>query len=553
MARHCCQHSTNLATCEARLFGRTSESLLMTLAPIQVTYAPHAMVVTVDGLATSAALAVLHDGGSAVDAAIAANAVLAVTLPNQCGVGGDLFALVHRPGVPPQVVEAVGRAGSGADVEALRRRGLTAIPPHEIASVTIPGCVDGWVALHERYGRLALADLMRPAIDYAQNGFPATPFVANTISGRSAVGEFIEGAGGPVAAGQTLYRRQFAGILRDIAEGGRDAFYCGAFGAAMRRLGPELFAAEDFRKSQASWTRPLGMEVFGQRIWTPQPPSSGYLTLSAAWIAERAGLPASPTDPAWPHVLIEAMRQAAFDRPEVLSDAADGQALISRDRLSDRVGGVRRDGVANLTGSYRPGGTTYVSVVDAERTAVSLIQSNCMSFGSRLVAPGTGVWLHNRGIGFNLRQGHPNCLAPNRRPAHTLAPVIVTDQNDDLIASLGTRGGDSQPQVVVQLLARLLRAGESPATALSAGRWILRGKEDDTSFNTWGFGGDVRVCLEANTPGEWSSHLGGLGHRVEIEPAFSHAFGHAHIIEANGNVLQACADPRSGSAAAAGY
>ena len=243
------------------------------LAPTHSAYAPQAMAVTVDGLATSAALDVLRKGGSAADAAIAANAVLTVVLPSQCGVGGDLFVLVHQPGEPPQLLEAAGRAGSGADAEELRARGLAKVPPDEIASVTVPGCVDGWVALHEHYGRLPLADLLAPAIEYAQKGFPASPFVAHTLSGQATLGEHIDGAGGQVVPGQRLRRPQYARILNDIAGGGRDAFYLGTFGRALQNIGPDLFSDNDLQSSQAMWTAPLSIDAFGGRIWTTQPPA----------------------------------------------------------------------------------------------------------------------------------------------------------------------------------------------------------------------------------------------------------------------------------------
>jgi gamma-glutamyltranspeptidase / glutathione hydrolase len=524
----------------------------MSLVPAQNTYASSAMVVSVDGLATMAAVEVLRRGGSAVDAAIAANAVLGVTLPNQCGVGGDLFALVHRPGADPSLLEAAGRSGSGADPERLRARGLTSIPPDDVVSVTIPGCVDGWTELHDEYGRLPMSDLLAAAIDYARNGFPATPFLARTISKRPDVAREIEGADGGVQPGSVLRRKGVARVLTDIADGGREAFYEGEFGAALRRVG-DLFTVADLRAPQARWTSALATEAFGSMLWTTQPPAAGYLTLAAAWIADHLPVPVATDDPQWAHLLIEAMRQAAFDRSDVLADGSDGAALIAPDRLSSRAEAIRPDAVASLGDGYRVGGTTYVAVVDSDRLAVSLIQSNCMSFGSGIVAADTGIWLQNRGIGFTLRPDHPNTLAPGRRPAHTLAPMIVTDVQRRLQACVGTRGGDSQPQILFQLLARILRAGELPASALAAGRWMLRGADDDTSFNTWGSRGAVRVCLEGNAPSHWVTELADRGHVVEVEGDFSHAFGHAHAITVSGDTLVAAGDPRSGSAMAAGF
>lgn len=543
--------SNSSATYEHPL-GLSSGRRPMRLVPAQNTYAPRAMAVSVDGLATGAALDAMRRGGSAVDAAIAANAVLAVTLPNQCGLGGDLFALVHSPGSPPRLLEGAGRAGSGADPDELRARGMSAIPHDDIAAVTIPGCVDGWSALHEEYGRLSMADLLGAAIDYAKSGFPASPYLARTISNRPTIAGEIAGAQDAVAPGTRLRRDGMARVLTDIASGGRDAFYRGEFGEALRQHG-HLFTEQDLTASQAQWTAPLRAEAFGSVLWTTQPPASGYITLASAWIADHLVLPMDPNESLWAHYLAEAMRQAAFDRTEVLADGADGAELIAPERLISRVSAIRRDAAATLPETYREGGTTYIAAVDQQRLAISLIQSNCMSFGSGLIAGKTGIWLQNRGVGFTLRPGHPNTLAPGRRPAHTLAPLIITNGQQQLAACLGTRGGDSQPQILLQLVARLLRAGEDPASALAAGRWVLRGANDDTSFDTWGAGGAVRLCLEGNTPADWANKLKELGHSVEAEEHFSHAFGHAHVIAVAGQTLVGAADPRSGSAMAAGF
>jgi gamma-glutamyltranspeptidase/glutathione hydrolase len=513
------------------------------------------MVATVDGLATTAAVDVLRRGGSAIDAAIAANAVLTVTLPNQCGLGGDLIAVVHQPGSDPRILEGIGRAGSGSDAGALREEGHSAMPETDIRSVTVPGCVDGWVTLHHEYGRLPMRELIAPAIVYAREGFPASPFLARTMSGKNWLREHIPGipSDGIVHAGQKLQRPQAAEILEDIAERGRDGFYQGAFGDALIEVGAGLFTRADVEDTHARWTKPLVRDFFGARIWTTPPPTSGYLTLAAGWLADQLDLPADPSTGAWAHLLIEAMRQAAHDRPQVLFDGASGPDLISSDRLTPRLSKIRRDRAATLDDTYRKAGTTFISVVDEDRTAISLIQSLCMSFGSRIVAPGTGVWLQNRGTGFTLEAGHPNELGPGRRPAHTLSPAIVTDSASRLVACLGTRGGDSQPQVVLQLLARILLAKESPAHSLAAPRWILRGMDDETAFDTWGSGGEVRVSIEKNADDSWFDHLKDAGHRVVVEEPMSHAFGHAQVITVDGDYLVGAADPRSGSATAAGY
>jgi gamma-glutamyltranspeptidase/glutathione hydrolase len=525
-------------------------------APAATTYAPRAMVSTVDQLATEAGVSALRQGGTAVDAAIAANAVLSVTLPNQCGVGGDLFAIVKRPGEAPVVLAAVGRAGTGADAAALRAEGHAIMPAEDdMRSVTIPGCVDGWVALSRRFGRLSLAELLEPAVQYAERGFTASAFVADAITRRAARSAAARAltVDGVLSPGDIVRRPGSARILRAIAASGRDGFFRGEFGAALIEQGGGLFTEADLAVDQAEWAEPLSVPVWNHRLWAPPPPSQGYVLLGAAWLADQLGLPGDPDDALWAHTLIESTRQAAYDRPAVLFDGADGAALIHPDRLAERIDGVSPDRVADLTDSYRPGGTTYLCAIDEEGTAVSLIQSNCMSFGSGMVAGDTGIWLHNRGIGFTLAEGHPNELRANRRPAHTLTPAMITDSAGDVVAVLGTRGGDSQPQVVLQLVARLLAANEDPASAVAAGRWVLRGEGDETSFRTWEAQGRVRVLLEGQSSSAWGAGLSDRGHAIQHDEPFAPQYGHAQVIVTDGTRLAGAADPRSDSAAVGGY
>ncbi|MCW2598424.1 MAG: gamma-glutamyltranspeptidase [Frankiales bacterium] len=526
------------------------------LAPVHTSYAPTAMVSTVDTLATEAGLAALRRGGSAVDAAIAANGVLTVTLPSQCGLGGDLFAIVQRRGEAPELLVAAGRAGSGADAGALRAQGHLNMPRDaDVRSVTVPGCVDGWLALHRRYARLDLAELLAPAVRYAAEGFTASAYLAEAVTRRAATSPDAAAmtTGGHLRAGDLVRRPGAARVLAAIGKHGRRGFYEGEFGSGLMALGNGLFTDDDLRTDQAEWMTPLSLDVWGARLWTAAPPSQGYITLGAAWLAEQAGLGSDPEDPRWPHLLIEAIRQASHDRPEVLFEGADGARLIHQERLRPRCAGISPDRVADLSDSYRRGGTTYLCAVDADGTVVSLIQSNCMSFGSGLVAGETGIWLHNRGIGFSLVPGHPGEYQAGRRPAHTLAPALVTNEAGEFRAVLGTRGGDSQPQIVLQLIARLLGAGQDPATALAAGRWVLRGTGDETSFDTWGFQGRVRVALEGQAPAAWAEGLRSRGHEVRMEAPFAHPFGHAQLIVSDGSRLAGAADPRSDSAAVGGY
>lgn len=523
-------------------------------APFVVTRAPSAMVSSVDQLASAAGLRALLAGGSAADAAVAANAVLSVTLPNQCGLGGDLFALVHRTGADPVALNASGRSGSGADSGALRAAGHRVMPLwRQVGSATVPGCVDGWLALHERFGRLDLAAVLAPAIGYARDGFPASPFLAAAVTAAAADIRREMTAEGGLAAGQRIRRPDTGRLLAAIAAGGRAGFYLGEFGEALVALGAGEFTEPDLRAANADWVPPLSVRVWGRDVWTVPPGSQGYLTLSAAWLADQVGLPADPADPGWAHLLIEAARQAAYDRLDVLHDGASGPALLSPERLGPRAARIDPERAGRLRPPAARGGTTYLCAVDGDGLAVSLMQSNAMGFGSQLVVPGTGVFLHNRGLGFSLVPGHPAEYGPRRRPPHTLAPVLVTEDDRQLAAVLGTRGGDAQPQVVLQLLARLLAAGQDAAAAVAAGRWILRGPGADSGFETWDAAGEVRVLVEGQAPPSWADGLAGRGHAVEVIAPFSHDVGHAQAIVRRAGGLEGAADPRALAGAVAGY
>jgi gamma-glutamyltranspeptidase / glutathione hydrolase len=531
-----------------------------TLATVSVrtsTWAPFGMVAAADNLAASAGVAALRAGGSGADAAVAAGAVLAVTNQHQCGLGGDLFALVHRPGEPVAALCAAGRAGSGADADGPRREGLDRLPLHgDIRAVTVPGCVDGWLELHRRFGRLPLARVLQPAITYADRGFPASRLLAYSavaILPLDGADDYRAAAGddAQLVPGAPVRRPGVAATLDAIASDGRDAFYLGPFGEGLMKLGGGLFAREDLARGQAEWVTPLRVTAWGHDVWTTPPPSQGYLTLAGAWIAEGLPLPDDPADPAWPHLLSEAARVAGTDRGAALFEGAEGDALLAPDRLAPRRAVIdprRRGDQAPLTAA---GGTTVCCAVDAERMGVTLIQSNASAWGAHIVEPATRVFLHDRGIGFSLEAGHPAELAPGRRPPHTLAPALVTGADGSLRAVLGTMGGDSQPQVLLQLLARLLRHGQRPGRAVAAARWVLGGAG---SFRTWDGEGPGFLAIEADAGRDWEEGLAGRGHDVRRSPEpVDHGFGHAQVIEVAGGALCGVADPRALDGAAVGY
>jgi gamma-glutamyltranspeptidase / glutathione hydrolase len=524
----------------------------MSWAPFAPLYAARGMVCSVDHQATSAGVAMLQAGGSAVDAAVAAGAVLAVTTQHMCGLGGDLLAVVHRAGEDPVALDASGRAGSGADPDRLRAEGATVMPAAgDIRAVPVPGCVDGWVALHERFGRLDLALVLAPAVTLAEGGFAVSVTLARAaqqLAGRDDVGEYAHAT----TPGAVIRRPGVARMLRAVAAEGRDGAYLGEFGEGLVELGGGEYTEDDLRRPTGEWRPALGTDAWGLRLWTVPPVSQGYLALAGGWLASRLPLPADADDAAWAHLTIEAARLAAFDRPEVLHEHADGGALLAPARLQPRLDAIESGRAAILGDSYAGGGTIALTVVDAERTAVSYIQSNASGFGCGLVEPRTGVFLHNRGIGFSLDPGHPAEYGPGRRPPHTLSPLVATNSDGSLHAVLGTMGGDAQPQILLQLLARLA-GGVDAAAAVAAGRWTLS-SPGGGAFSTWDQRGDVTVELEQWAPASWDEGLRSRGHRIlRHRSADGGLFGHAHVIRVVGDALEGAADPRALGGAAAGY
>jgi gamma-glutamyltranspeptidase/glutathione hydrolase len=524
---------------------------MVRLAPYTSRFAPSGMVCAVDHLAAESGVAVLRRGGSAVDAAVAASAVLAVTCPHMCGMGGDLFALVHHAGgSSPAALNASGRSGSGADPDRLRADGHQQMPPTgDIRAVPVPGCVDGWLELHARFGRLDLAEVLTPAIGYAAQGFPASPLLAVSapvVSGVPGAGDLRAAT----TAGAIVRRPGMARALEAVVSEGRDGFYGGAFGRGLLQLGRGEYRPQDLETLNANWVDPLFVDVWGQRVWSVPPNSQGYLTLAGAWIAAGLALPADTDDPVWAHLTIESARQAAYDREEVLHEGANGAALISPERLAPRRAAIETDRAAALDEVARPGGTIFLCAIDADRQGVSLIQSNAAGFGAHLVEPDSGIFLHNRGIGFSLSPGHPAEYGPRRRPPHTLSPALVTDAVGGLRMVIGTMGGDSQPQTLLQLLARLLHGGESVGDAIAAARWALGSATGPGGFHTWDARGRVRIALEPGTPPRWEAGLRQRGHHVNVSPA---NYGHAHAIACHDDRLEGASDPRSLAGAAAGY
>ncbi len=507
------------------------------------------IVVTSHELATQSGLEILAQGGNAVDAAIAANATLGVVAPETCGIGGDLFVLVHRPGdAQPITLNASGSAGS--QVRSDHLTGPT-IPNTDPASVTVPGCVRGWEWLASDLGSLPLSHVLAPAIDHAHNGFPASTEMSGSWAARaeqlapqaSAQGLYPDGL--PPQPGDMIKRPQLEQTLTKIAAEGAAGFYEGSVASDISRAVGGFITLDDLAGYRPEWVQPIALEVFGHTGWTVPPNSQGYLTLATASIFELCDPPDDPGDPEFVHLMVEAYRAVAARRDDLLSDphtAAGREELLGEELLADLAGQIDR-GRAGMWPSPDPviGGTTHLSVVDRSGMGVSLIQSNFHGIGSGIGAGTAGFFLHNRGSGFTLTKGHRNELLPGRRPAHTLAPTLWT-QAGDLSLILGTRGGHQQPQILAQMAAHLLYLGRSPAEAQDQPRWTTDAFGPRTSSS---------LAVESDMPAPIIERLRQMGHSVEVTDGSVGGWGPVSAIRVTRSGLRSgAADPRVATASA---
>ena len=491
----------------------------------------------------------MESGGNAVDAAIAANAVLGVVCPEACGVGGDLFALIHRPDDhTPLALNASGRAGSNIDTEEITGE----IPSDHPLAVTVPGCVYGWNALNTAVGGLPLERVLQPAIDLAEQGFEVSPelskaldYKAVQLRRRSAIADLYPN-GNPAAAGTVVRRPHLADTLAAIGEEGPASFYEGRRGRALTAAVEGRITDADLERDQADWIQPLPVDTFGLQGWTIPPNSQGYLALASCRVFEMLEPPRDPADPRWWMASIEAYRVLAGERDDLVADAdfapLPSLELVSEHRLrkmADQIG-------LTTAGRWRtsqaaPGGTAYLCVRDQNGVGVSLIQSNFFGFGSGIEVRGAGYLLHNRGSGFTLAPGHPNRLGPGKRPLHTLSPTLWTEHGR-LRALLGSRGGDFQPQLVLQLSASIFWCGLSPFEAQKHPRWVVPNLR----------GIDPAVTLESDAPPSIVDFLAGRGFDVTLVPPRQPGWGPVSVILDDGVRVRGAADARVSTTSIAG-
>ena len=521
-----------------------------TMAGRSTVYAPNGAVATSQPLASAAGLEVLRTGGNAIDAAVAAAAVLSVTEPHMTGIGGDMFAIVWLAREQKLVaLNASGRAGSLMTRETLQTRGFRAGSQQGVMSVTVPGALAGWDLLVRTHGRRPLAQLLQPAIAYARDGFPVSPIIAAQWANETtflqrdpaAAATFLPGGRAPTA-GEWFRNPDYARTLQVIADSGVGTFYGGSLG---QRIVARLAALngfltlDDLRNNAPNWVTPISVPFRGHRVWELPPSNQGIAALEMLRILEAYDLEAmGHNSPAYLHHLIEAKKLAYADLDRFVGDA-DHLDMPAEGMLTDEFIAERRGHLdpARARARVDPGPlrtkseTIYLAVADAEGNMVSFINSIYDYFGSGIVVPGTGFALHNRGAGFTLAPGLPNTAAPGKRPFHTLIPGFVTrtvDGREQPYMSFGLMGGGVQAQGHVQFLLNHFVFGMDVQAAIDAPRF----RHYD----------GLRVALEPPVGDSVRAALAAMGHVLVEQPTI--AFGGAQAIVRLPRGFAAGSDPR---------
>jgi gamma-glutamyltranspeptidase / glutathione hydrolase len=446
------------------------------------------MVATSQPLASQTGLDILKRGGNAVDAAIAMAAVLNVTEPNMTGIGGDAFMMVYASKAKKlEGLNASGRAPRALNLEHFSSRKISQIPVTGMEAITVPGAFDGWVTLLDKHGSMKLADLMAPAIGYAENGFPVMekttadwePEVPRLKLTAAAASTYLVNGAAPLP-GAIFYQKNLARTLRTLARGGRDAFYRGEIARAIVEYCQKnggFLSMDDFASQKSEWVEPISTTYRDHTLYELPPNGQGLTALLLLNILEGIDLTSMRTEPVrYYHTMIEATKIAFADRNRYIADPAFAKVSV-KDLLSKEYAARRRALIdANKAidppayGDITVGSdTTYFAVVDKDRNAVSFINSIFHAFGSAIVAGETGIMLQNRGAGFSLDPTHPNRLEPGKRPFHTIIPAMVF-KDGKLLMPYGVMGGDVQPQGHVQVLVNLIERGMNLQQAIDAPR-----------------------------------------------------------------------------------
>ena len=508
-------------------------------------------------LAAQAGAAVLARGGSAADAAVAANAAMGVVSPMMNGIGGDLFAIVYEAKSGKLYgLNASGWAPAALTPGFLREKGIREMPQQGIQSVTVPGAVDGWSKLIEKFGRLKLADDLAGATRLAEEGFPVTEWVGAYWAGSeaqlrgdaNAAKTYLPGGHTP-SVGEIFRNPDLAASLRKLSQEGRDAFYKGDLArrilATSTRLGGTMTAA-DLAEYSAEWVEPISTTYRGWTVYEIPPNGQGLAALMMLNLMERFPISSTPHNSADAlHIEIEAKKLAYADLVRYIGDPKFSKLPVA-EMLSKTYAGARASEIDSQRANcdvaagklpVRGGDTTYLSVVDREGNMVSLIQSNYDHFGSGIVADGTGFALHNRGALFTLDAASPNLLAGHKRPLHTIIPAFM--EKDGVRIAFGIMGGWNQSQAHAQFVSNVVDYGMNIQAALEAPR-----------FSKQSFGG-CDVMMEARIPAEVRAALESRGHKIALQGDYSASMGGGQAVrrDFNSGANFGASDPRKDGAA----
>lgn len=498
-------------------------------------YAPHAMAATSHPLATQIALQTMREGGSAMDAAIAANAALGLMEPTGNGIGGDLFAIVWDP----KTKKLHGYNGSGRSPKALtlaefQRRGLTDIPAHGPLPVTVPGTVDAWFALHAKFGRRTMAQNLAPAIRYAREGHPVHEVIAYywgrsvpVLSKWPGFKEQFTIDGRAPRRGETWRNPNLANTLEMIANDGRDAFYKGGIARAIDayfKANDGFLRYEDLAAHRGEWVEPVSTNYRGYDVWELPPNGQGIAALQILNLLEPYDLKSYGFgSPEHVHLFVEAKKLAFADRAASYADPdfhkTPTARLISKAYARERGTKLSMDRAMKavepgIIPALNEGDTIYMTVADADGMMVSLIQSNYRGMGSGMAPPGLGFIFQDRGEQFVLKAGHPNSFAPGKRPFHTIIPAFVTKDGKPWL-SFGVMGGAMQPQGHAQIVMNLIDFGMNLQEAGDAPRIQHDGSTEPAGQNTAMVDGG-EVDLETGFPYETVRALMRKGHSVRF-------------------------------------
>jgi gamma-glutamyltranspeptidase / glutathione hydrolase len=526
--------------------------------------ATHGMAATSQPLATQIALDVMRRGGSAVDAAIAANAALGLMEPTGNGIGGDLFAIVWDPKTRKLVgFNGSGRSPKGLKLAHFKEKGLTRVPSRGPLPVSVPGTVDAWVELHAKFGKLPLAEDLAPAIRYAREGFPVSEVIAHhwarsvpVLAEYQNFKEQFTIDGRAPRKGEVWRNPNLAGTLELIAAGGRNAFYGGSVAAAIVdhvNAHGGFLALDDLAEHRGEWVEPVSTSYRGYDVWELPPNTQGIAALQMLNILEGFDLKAMGFGSADAlHVMIEAKKLAFEDRAKFYADPALASVpvagLLKKEYAAERRKLIRMDRAAKAYDAGEPalgaGDTIYLTTADESGMMVSLIQSNYRGMGSGMVPRGLGFMLQNRGELFSLLEGHANCYAPKKRPFQTIIPAFLTKDGKP-VASFGVMGGDMQPQGHVQIVVNLVDFGMNLQEAGDAPRWHHGGSSEPTG-ERMADGGILE--LESGLGPDVARALVGRGHVVRI--ASGEAFGGYQAISRRDGVYYGASESRKDGQAA---